>query len=509
MAQEVDADYLHIDEQIWQAGISARSESDQALMLRVRDALSLAADISRSDLFLMVPGAEDQVCVAVHAQPHSIASLYLEPLVGRCYRSSERSWLWASMTYGLRRQRIEPESPLERPEVSQQVLPILNDERESLGAVVVYTNVIERERHRRRDPAFQRALVRFLQQVSEGNVLIPTPIPPFSEQDGIVFVDHTARYRYLSGQASNVYRRMGYLDDLRERTLDEVAAGDLRLLDQAWATNSCVSREDTVRGRILQRTVVPLLGAPDLRLRERLLPRRRQPERMGALILVTDLTEVRDKAQELRVKAMMLKEMHHRVKNNLQMLVSIMRMQARRAQTDEARQLLQESINRILSMSVIHESLSQGDDQVLNLQAVVRRIVGQIQQGAIGPGNEVQLLVDHADDVFLPTNKATAAVLVLNELLLNAVEHGFDQGTTGKVWISLFNRGDLVELQVLDNGLGLPENFSLESESSLGLDIMRTLVHDDLKGEIDISSRPGGGAQAVVCFPLRSGPRVN
>ncbi len=479
-----------------------RLEPEQGELLgRVRAALSLAADVSRSDVFLQVPVGDDCFGVVIHAQPHSMASLYPETPIGRCYTATERPWLWSTMVSGLRRVRTEPEVPEQRPEMSQEVWPVLDADRQTLGALVVYTNVIERERHRRREASFKRALNRFLQMVAAGQLNGAEVVPPFDEQDGIIFVDYMARYRYLSGQANNVYRRLGYLDDLRGRTLDEVAAGDLELVQRAWDEARCQYAEETVRGRILQRSAVPLLGKPDLEGWDRLWAAPRVPGRYGAMVLIKDVTEEREKELKLKVKAVMIKEVHHRVKNNLQMLVSIMRMQARRAATEEAKQLLYESINRILSMSAIHESLSEGEDQVLNLRDVTARLLRELPQSAVGPTRDIRLVLEHADDVLLPTAKATAGALVVNELLLNALEHGFPGKIGGRVGVSIFDHGSSVELRVADNGRGLPADFSLETESSLGFDIIRTLVHDNLKGQFDIQRRPEGGTEAIVCFP--------
>ena len=497
----VTLSYLYIDEQMWGERLTGLNPEEGALLGRVRAALPLAADISRSDVFLQVPRGEDHFGVVVHALPHSMATLYPESPVGHSYSSAERPWLWSSMTGGLHRTRTEPEVPDQRSEMRQDVWPVPGTARRMLGALVVYTNVIERERHRRRETSFKRALGQFLQTVAEGKLQGAEVVPPFLEQDGIIFVDHMARYRYLSGQASNVYRRLGYLDDLRGRTLDEVAAGDLELAQRAWDEAKCQFAEETVRGRILQRSAIPLLGKPDLEGWERLRRWSRAPGRYGAMLLIKDVTEEREKEQKLKVKAVMIKEVHHRVKNNLQMLVSIMRMQARRAFTEEARQLLYESINRILSMSAIHESLSEGEDQSLNLREVTKRLLRLLPQSAVGPASDINLVLEHADDVMLPTNKATACALVINELLLNAVEHGFSGKGEGRVGVYIYDRGPAVELQVVDNGRGLPPEFSLDAETSLGLDIIRTLVHDDLKGQFEILRRSEGGTQAIVCFP--------
>lgn len=493
--------YLQVDETIWSERIEALSFDGGELLERVRAALSLVADLSRSDVFILLPKDDDHFVAALHARPHSMATLYPESPAGRRYASTERPWLWAALTHGVHRERVEPEVQDQRSEMWQQVWPILDRRRRPLGAMALYTNVIERERHKRRDPAFQQALVRLLHMAAAGQVEGTENLPPFLEQDGILFVDHLARYRYLSGQANNLYRRLGYLDDLRGRTLDEVAAGDLELVQKAWENQACEFMENTVRGRALQRSAVPLLGRPDLTRWERLAGRGRQYQRYGALLLVKDVTEEIATASELKVKAAMIKEVHHRVKNNLQLLVSIMRMQSRRAFTEEARELLHESMNRVLSMSAIHETLSEKGDQALNLADVMQRLLPHLWQSAVGPAKDIHLVLTHADDVILPTHKATACALIVNELILNAIKYGHSEQTQGQVAVEIYDRGDAVELQVLDNGPGLPADFSLESETSLGLDIVRTLVQHDLKGTFALIRRPEGGTQAMVCFP--------
>jgi two-component sensor histidine kinase len=470
----------------------------------VHAALSLAADIARSDAFLLFPGNTDRLCVVAHAQPHSMPSIYAQSPTGECYASAERRWLWTAMMRGQRKRRIVPEVLEEHPEVGQEIWPVLGQTGQPLGSLAIFTNAIERERHRRRDQSFQRAVQRFCQMVAAGEVVGAEDLPPFREQDGIIFIDHMARYRYLSGQANNVYRRLGYLDDLRGRSLNEVAAGDLKYVQKAWVKKRCVFAEDTVRDRILLRSAIPLLGQPDLNLWQQLFYRQRSAERYGALVLIKDVTEPRQKAQELRIKSMMIKEVHHRVKNNLQLLVSIMRMQARRTRTEEARQLLHEAVSRILSMTVIHDVLSEGEDQVINLREIVQKIVAQVQTSIVETTNDIKLRVIESDDIFLPTHKATACALVVNELLLNAVEHGFPNGCNGEVWVYLTDHADHFEIRIEDNGQGLPQDFSLDSNMSLGLDIIRTLVQDDLKGSFQLIPQTDEGASAVVTFPKAS-----
>jgi len=497
----VENQFFETDDTIWEKGTANLTEADREKLERVRKSLSIAADVSRSDIFLFFP-AGDQFCIAAHARSHAMATLYESRQAGRCLTSKERPWLWQAITKGEYDSHILKEIPDVRTEVQQQVWPIFDEAGHAIAALGVCTNAVEQARHKRRSRSFRRALTHFFKMLAQGEFHNCENLPPFTDRSGIIFVDGLGRYRYLSGIAANVYRRLGYLDDLRLRTVDEVAAGDHELVRRAWKEQSCIFSESIVRDRILQRSVIPLFGQSDhLTFWERLRWGQKTGGRYGALLLVNDITEERERDQELKVKSAMIKEVHHRLKNNLQLLISAMRMQSRRAQTSEARQLLQEAINRLLSMSVIHESLSYSEGDALNLRDVISQIVPQTQTSLVGPHRHIRIRIIEADDIILPTNKVTTCALVFNELLLNAVKHGFEKQDQGEIRIYLHDLGDSVELIMDDTGQGLPENFSPEENASIGLDIIRTLVQDDLKGSITFATRQEGGTRAKLLFP--------
>ena len=493
--------YFDLDESIWENGLASLTEVERGVLERVREALPIVADVSRSDIFLFFPDGE-RFCVAIHARSHAMATLYDMPQTGRYFRREERPWMWQAVTKGAYDSHILREIPDVRTEVQQQMWPVLGESGQVIAAVGACTNVVEITRHKRRSRSFQRALAHFFWMLVRGDFRGCEELPPFTDRSGIIFVDGLWRYRYLSGIAANVYRRMGYLDDLRLRTLDEVAAGDHDLVRRAWEERRCIFSENIIRDRVLQRSVIPLFGRPDhLSLWENLRWGGKSRDRYGALLLVNDITEEREMDQELKVKSAMIKEVHHRLKNNLQLLISVMRMQIRRAQTQEARQLLQEASNRLLSMSVIHEALSYGEGGTLNLKDVIMQIVPQTQASMVGPQRHIRIRVAKADDVILTTNKVTTCSLVFNELLLNAVKHGFRDQQSGEICIFLHDKTDHVELIMEDTGQGLPENFSPEANASIGLDIIRTLVQDDLKGTITFTTRSEGGVRARLIFP--------
>ena len=497
----MESQYFDLDEHVWADGLATLSGEERAVLERIKDALPLAADVSRSDVFLFFAHGE-HFCVAIHARSHAMTSLYENTQIGRCFERDERPWMWQAVHKGAYDSHVLKEIADVRTEVRQQIWPVRSKEGRVLAAIGVCTNAVEQARHKRRSRSFQRALTKFFWTLAHGEFYDCRHLPPFTDRSGIIFVDGLGRYRYLSGIAANVYRRLGYLDDLRLRAIDEVAAGDHDLVRRAWKEQRCIFQESVVRNRILQRSVIPLFGPSDhLTFWERLRWGRKAGHRYGALLLVNDITEEREREQELKVKSAMIKEVHHRLKNNLQLLISVMRMQARRAQTQEARALLKEAMNRLLSMSVIHEALSYGEKDVLNLKDVITQIVPQTQTSMTDPQRHISIKVVEASDIILPTNKVTSCALVFNELLLNAVKHGFEEQQSGEIRIYLHDLDDQVELIMDDTGSGLPEGFSPETNASIGLDIIRTLVQDDLKGTITFSTRAEGGARAKLLFP--------
>jgi len=497
----MESPYLDLDEIVWKKGLASLSEEARDLLENVRKALPIAADISRSDIFLFFPG-DRRFCVAVHARSHAMATLYLEKQAGRCLTQEERPWMFQAVVKGDYAHQVLKEIPDVRTEVQQQVWPILDDSGQVIAAVGACTNAVELARHKRRSHSFQRALAHFFWTLVSGNLRGCEDLPPFSDRSGLIFIDGLGRYRYLSGIAANIYRHLGYLDDLRMRAMSEVAAGDDELVHRAWKEQRCRFSETVLRRHILQYSAIPLFGQPDhLSFWERLRWSQKSHDRYGAILLVNDITEERERAQELKVKSAMIKEVHHRLKNNLQLLISIMRMQIRRVHAEEARTLLKEDMNRLLSMSVIHEALSYGEGNNLNLKDVIRQIVSQTQMSMVDPRRHIRIHLVAADDVVLPTNKVTTCALVFNELLLNAVKHGFGKQQSGEIRIYLYDKQDQVALIMDDSGQGLPENFSPAENASIGLDIIHTLVQDDLKGSITFTTRKEGGTQASLHFP--------
>ena len=164
--------------------------------------------------------------------------------------------------------------------------------------------------------------------------------------------------------------------------------------------------------------------------------------------------------------------------------------------------MIDEGVNRILSVAVVHEFLSHDQGSVISIREVAQRIVNHTKQGILDPEKGI-ILALKGDGFTLVAQQATACALVINELLQNAVEHGYTDRRGGTIVVNLTDHDGDAQIEVIDDGEGLPPDFDLDRSSSLGLRIVQTLVHEDLRGTFQLKDRTaeGRGAQAIVRFP--------
>jgi two-component sensor histidine kinase len=148
---------------------------------------------------------------------------------------------------------------------------------------------------------------------------------------------------------------------------------------------------------------------------------------------------------------------------------------------------------------VIHEFLAHQEARVINIRDVSQRIITQVQEGVLDWERGIRLDL-RGPNIYLPTQPATVCALVINELLQNALEHGYERQEGGTVTVNLGDDGEQITISVDDDGVGLPEEFDLGQTDSLGLQIVKALAEGDLKGSFELRSRDKG-VSAIVTFP--------
>jgi two-component sensor histidine kinase len=194
------------------------------------------------------------------------------------------------------------------------------------------------------------------------------------------------------------------------------------------------------------------------------------------------------------------------VKNNLQTISSLLRLQGRRLDSPEAKVAIEESVRRIRSIALVHETLSRETGDDVSFNDIVRPLVRMVEESLLSPDRQVRVGVE-GDAGKLPARVATPLAVVLTELLQNAVDHGFPESDgpieAGRVTVKLENDGSELRARVIDDGVGLPAGFRLEDSTGLGLSIVRSLVTSQMEGSIDMrAGRDGRGTVVELRVPL-------
>jgi two-component system, sensor histidine kinase PdtaS len=480
------------------------TSEDAAFLQRVGAGLGILSDLSRADVLLYCLCSPERAVVLAQARPHSILPIYHEPVVGlHIGPGTEPAVMRALLerrraTAEVRRDTGNRGSTVKGAPIVQETYPLRAGGGRVVAAVCIETNLIERERHLRRSSAFRRALRQFQAAAMAGVLPGIEQLSPFFEQDGLIVLDPQHRIQYISGIATNLYRKLGYAGNLLRRRIEDLELDDHSLILEAMTKRHCLEREMEVGKLIWTKKAIPLYSPG--RGVFRLLPREGRIWRFeGLLLAIHDRTDAQRQEEANRVKVAMIQEIHHRVKNNMQTIASLLRLQLRRADSEEVRRTLQESINRILSVAVIHEFLAHQEARVINIRDVSQRIINQIREGVLDRERAIRLDLT-GPNIYLPTQPATVCALVINELLQNALDHGYDPQQGGTITINLQDDGEQVTIAVEDDGEGLPEDFDPGHTGSLGLQIIRALAEGDLKGTFELRSRDKGVC-AMVSFP--------
>jgi two-component sensor histidine kinase len=318
--------------------------------------------------------------------------------------------------------------------------------------------------------------------------------------DGLIRLDAVGKVSYASPNAQSAYRRLGFNAHL---VGEELAVLFSRLAaDPLEGTDAAERILAALRGESPPRQEVEARGATVLMRALPLLP---AGVPIGAVVLVRDVTEVRRRDRALMTKDATIREIHHRVKNNLQTVAALLRLQARRVDAPEARMALEESVRRVASIALVHETLSMGSDEAVEFDGIVDRVATAATEVAT-TSISVKMRREGTFGV-LPAEIATSLVMVLNELLINAVEHGFPEdrdptGPAGEVIVSAHRHHKQLHVTVADNGRGLPDGFRVDASERLGLQIVRALATGELRGSINLANRNTGGTEATVIVPL-------
>jgi two-component sensor histidine kinase len=466
----------------------------------------LISDLSFADLVLWVPARGGWsppgfVCVA-QVRPSTAPTAYQDDQVGHVASGPAVAHLAIARTQGRIWREGDPVWYGDTP-ARHEAIPVRRRtaEGEPGGVIAVVgrdTNLATARTPSQLELNYLTTADDLAQMVADGT--FPPPRRPGETTsaprvgDGLIRLDAGGKVTYASPNAQSAFRRLGLTGHLVGEDLADLVR---RMAEDPLAGSEAAARVlATLRGDTPARREIEVRGATVLM---RALPLVPAGVPIGALVLVRDVTEVRRRDRALVTKDATIREIHHRVKNNLQTVAALLRLQARRVGAPEAREALEESVRRVSSIAIVHETLAMSSDEVVEFDEIVDRVAAAAAEVAVPEGR----VVVRREGRFgvLPAEVATPLAMILNELLLNAVEHGFPAGTGGRVTVIARRGRRQLRVRVADDGRGPPDGYDTTSDG-LGLHIVRTLAAGELRGTIRLRVRDGGGTEATLVVPL-------
>jgi two-component sensor histidine kinase/PAS domain-containing protein len=306
---------------------------------------------------------------------------------------------------------------------------------------------------------------------------------PLSASDGIIIIDEQGKIIFANSTAESIYKVLGVSSIIGKRIYERQAY--MAIVQKVMTGQETCEQELLVGKMILMQRAIPVVlnGVS-----------------VCTVVIMTDFTELKKKEKELLIKSAVIQEIHHRVKNNLQTIASLLRLQARRTKSEEVKAALQESVNRISSISVVHEFLSQQDAEFIDVAEVTKNILELVIQNMLEPDFKLETSFN-GQTVILPSEQASSLALVINELIQNSIEHGFIGRHEGLIGVEIATLTDAYKIEIYDNGIGMPVDFNPQASNSLGLQIVRTLIESDVGGTFTMYN--DNGTHSCITIPRK------
>lgn len=447
------------------------SDNDIDILQNISSILPVISELVKADVFIDCLTMDSDVAVVVaEAEPVSVLSLYKHNVTGEFALSENEPAVLRTLKIGMTTRDLKAVTQ-ENTTVKQDVVPIRNPLDKTIGALIMEKDITDNINKNKRI----EMLTETTEQLTETILSLTNNENMITNylNDAVVLFDGHGMVRYRNPVAEELFKRIGYKDDIMGMGFDNLTLNNSPFKD--IISKKQIYTVDTIVGRLtLQNKYI----VPDIK-----------SDLIKMIMIIKDITEVKEKEKELILKSVAIKEIHHRVKNNLQTIASLLRLQSRRVDNDLTKVALDESINRILSISATHEILAQSGVDDVDIKTVLSKIKNNTESYFSLPNKNIDVEIN-GDSVIIDSDKATSIALVVNELLQNSFEHAFDGMDKGTIEISIQKGKFYSSISIIDNGTGFDVNSI--TDSSLGLNIVKSIIKNKINGNMNIYSTQKG-----------------
>ena len=442
----------------------------------------LLADLSFADLLLWLPIRRDEKSwpeghlAIAQIRPTTAATVFAEDLVGTSINWGQRPLVDQALSEGEIVRDAKPEQ-VGQIVIKEETIPVILNGK-ILAVISRHRNADLMRQPSKLELNYREIAHKIYKMVAEGNFPIRNSLYSSESSprvgDGLIRLDVNGTIFFASPNARSALSRVGFQKELEGENLGVVFSnlnkGDTQPTDESWQTmlngKSLRRTEYESQSSVLDILVIPLTEGSD---------------RIGAIVLIHNITELRNRDRALLTKDATIKEIHHRVKNNLQTVSALLRLQSRRVTDPIASSALDEAVRRVASIALVHETLSNQSSEFVEFDLVLEQIIKNALD--LNPRSIGYKKIGEFGS--FDSKTATALSLVITELIHNALEHGLCE-TGDQLTVEISKNGDQYLVSVCDNGSGLPEEFNIEKSANLGLQIANTLAKNELNGGINL-----------------------
>ncbi len=458
------------------------SEHDILRIEEVSKHLQSFADISQADYFIDCPTSDLAAALVVAwAAPKGGKSLYQRSVVGQlALRENEPAVLTCLQTgnavrgcRGISQERIP---------IQQNVVPIKNAHGMTIGTLIMEQDITEQVE--------QEKSVELLTETTE-HLSVSLMEIAMSEarvsalmQEGIILFDYAHKITHVNARAYELLGQIEYETPLKGVLIDRFLYG--KFSRERFQQNNGMILEEIQNGRTTLLLKAVLIY--------------RQQMTVGGVILLRDISALKEKDKQLMIKSQAIKEIHHRVKNNLQTIASLLRLQMRRSKLPDIEQVYRESINRINSIAVIHEILAQNGFEYVDMKEVIAKISKTVVLSMARQGQAIEVALI-GKPFFFASDKAMSLALIITELIQNCMLHAFKEEAVGLIAIEVEQMHNQLILKVTDDGKGIGYAGGAPPTGHLGLKIVDTLIKENLGGALTFTDT-GKGTEVTVTIPM-------
>ena len=468
-------------------------------LTRLQSEWQLVADLLFADLVLWVPTKDGSFVAAGHARPSSAATVFYRDISGEPIR---KEWLATVKQAFETAQIVEQKSsdtvaglPTRFSAIPVQKETLLEaDNTGPIAVITRHTNLSESRTPNKIQLNYVSCGKELLQMITEGT--FPDYSSPTGRRrgapranDGLLRLDVDGNVSFASPNGLSAFSRLGIEGEIEGKSLAEVATKIVKAQSTVDESLPLV-----LTGKAPWRAD---LESKDVTLSVRAIPLMKAGARTGAIVLCREITELRRQEQQLLTKDATIREIHHRVKNNLQTVASLMRIQMRRTTSDEAKEALEQAIRRVSAIALVHNTLAEGFSDEVNFDEVFEssmRLVGEL---ATDSSREIKLRIEGKFGQ-LDSALATPLAVALTEVVTNAASHGLGEHG-GSILITPRQTAKQLTIEVEDNGAGFDKD---AIGKGLGTQIIKTLIEGELRGKISWFSPKDGGTKVAISIPI-------